>query len=392
MQHAINRLHHIDLLRGLIIIFMILDHAMVYCIEYAVNDPMDIPGTEPKIFLSRFVSHFCAPLFIFLAGLSAAMTESRFQTSRAFSISLIKRGLVLILLEFTIISWSWSFNPLFPMLYAQVIWAIGWGFIFLGLLRLININLLLFVSIVIVFGHNLLDNICFQENTWMHYLWSVIHQKNVLSLPFDFKVRTTYPILSIIGLMGLAYAAGRHYIIQGFSKDIEKKALWVGLLCLASYLILRGFNLYGDPGKFTIHTDNLLTLMSLLNPTKYPLSLQFMLLTIGIGLILLFCFRQTHSKFSKNFLQVLGKTSMFSYILHLYLLHAISWLLIPVMGFNYSDMTYGKTLIGLPQGFGLSYSQTYWLAFVVVILTNLLARKYIHWKVENKSHLIAKYI
>jgi len=130
MQQAITRLHHIDLLRGLIIIFMILDHAMVYCIDYAVSDPIAVPGTEPKIFFSRFISHFCAPLFVFLAGLSAALTENRFQNHREFAISLIKRGGVLILLEFTIISWSWSFNPLFPMLYAQVIWAIGWGFIF----------------------------------------------------------------------------------------------------------------------------------------------------------------------------------------------------------------------------------------------------------------------
>ena len=121
MQKNTVRLHHIDLLRGVIIIFMILDHAMVYCHDYFVNDPMDVPGTEPMIFLSRFLSHFCAPLFVFLAGLSAALTENRFENSRDFAISLIQRGLVLIMLEFTVISWSWSFNPSFPMLYAQII-------------------------------------------------------------------------------------------------------------------------------------------------------------------------------------------------------------------------------------------------------------------------------
>jgi len=404
MPNNTVRLHHIDLLRGLIIIFMILDHAMVYCSDYFVNDPMDIPGTEPKIFFSRFISHFCAPLFIFLAGLSAALTENRFSHPHDFAKNLILRGFVLILLEFTIVSWSWSFNPTFPMLYAQIIWGIGWGFLFLGLLRLIGIKPILIVGTMIVLGHNLLDNIHFQDNTWMHYLWSVLHQKNVLSLPFNFQVRTTYPVLPIIGLMCVAYMAGRYYVSQQvsqqvshqlsqeFSEKTEKQALFAGILCLLAYAILRGFNLYGDAGQFVVQKTTVLTLMSFFNPTKYPLSLQFMLLTVGTGLILLFFFKQLKPTFSEGFLQVLGKTSMFSYIAHLYLLHIISWLLIPVLGFKFSDMTYGETLTGLPEGFGLSYSATYILATTVALLTTLLAKQYIPWKYANRQNLIARYI
>ncbi len=386
------RLHHIDLLRGLIIIFMILDHAMVYCRDYFVNDPMDVPGTEPMIFLSRFISHFCAPLFVFLAGLSAALTENRFDHSRDFAASLIQRGIVLIMLEFTFISWSWSFNPLFPMLYAQVIWAIGCGFVFLGILRLLDLRLVLIAGALIVLGHNLLDSIRFQDNTWLHYLWSVLHQKNVLALPFDFEVRTTYPILPIIGLMCLAFMAGRYYISQEFSKKVEKQALGAGITCLLSYAVLRSFNLYGDSGQFVIQDSTMFTLMSFFNPTKYPLSLQFMMLTVGAGLILLFFFRRLKPTFSESFLQVLGKTSMFSYIVHLYLLHLISWLLIPALGFQLSDMTYGKTLIGLPEGFGLSYGATYIFASVVVLLTVLLAKLYIPWKYANKNNLLSRYV
>ncbi len=392
MQKNTLRLHHIDLLRGLIIVFMILDHAMVYCRDYWVNDPMDIPGTEPAIFLSRLMSHFCAPLFVFLAGLSAALTENKHVSSRAFAVNLIKRGFVLILLEFTIISWSWSFNPLFPMLYAQVIWAIGWGFIFLGLLRLLDIRVVFTIGLIIVFGHNLFDDIRFQDNTWMHYLWSVLHQKNVLALPFDFSVRTTYPVLPIMGLMCLGYMAGRYYVSQNFSREVVRQALGVGIVCLLCYAALRGFNIYGDSGQFTVQDSALLTLMSFFNPTKYPLSLQFMLLTVGTGLILLFSFKHLKPTFSENFLQVLGKTSMFSYIAHLYLLHLISWLLIPVLGYQFADMTYGKTLIGLPDGFGLSYGATYIFAAVVVLLTVMLAKGYIPWKYANKNNLIARYI
>lgn len=166
----------------------------------------------------------------------------------------------------------------------------------------------------------------------------------------------------------------------------------IGILGLLTYSVFRGFNLYGDAGQFALQDSAILTLMSFLNPTKYPLSLQFMLLTVGTGLILLFLFKKLRSNFSENFLQVLGKTSMFSYITHLYLLHIISWLLIPVLGFQLSDMTYGETLIGLPQGFGLSYGATYILATTVVLLTTLLAKQYIPWKYANKHNLIARYI
>lgn len=392
MQKLEQRLYHIDILRGLIIIFMILDHAMVYCSEYFVTDPMTIADTEPNVFFSRFVSHFCAPLFIFLAGLSAALTERRFEDKRAFATSLITRGLVLIFLEFTIISWSWSFNPTFPMLYAQVIWGIGWGFIFLGLMRLVGVKLVLVGGIVIVLGHNLFDSVQFEDATWQHYIWSVLHQKNVLALPFDFKVRTTYPVLPIIGLMAVGYSLGRYYVGKQFSQQTEKQALYLGISFLVSYGILRGFNLYGDPGDFQVYDSTLLTVMSFLNPTKYPLSLQFMLLTLGIGLISLFGFKQLKPTFSSNFLQVLGKTSMFSYIVHLYLLHLISWLLIPVLGFKFSDMTYGKTLIGLPEGYGMTFEQTCLFALTVAVLTALVARVYLRWKKENRTNIVARYI
>ena len=392
MKESTIRLHQIDLLRGLIIIFMILDHAMVYCSVYIVSDPMAIPGTEPKIFLSRFISHFCAPLFVFLAGLSAALTETRFSNNRDFALNIIKRGIILIFLEFTIISWSWSFNPLFPMLYAQVIWAIGCGFVFLGICRFFNHKLVLLVGLMIVLGHNLLDGIRFEDNTWTHYFWSVLHQKNVLALPFGFKIRTTYPILPILGLMCLGYIAGRYYRLSKYSKVVEDQALWLGIALLISYAVLRGFNIYGDTSQFVLHESLTLSLMSFFNPTKYPLSLHFMLLTVGTGLILMYFFKQLKPNFSETILQVLGKTSMFSYVLHLYLLHLISWLLIPTLGYSYADMTYGETLIGLPKGFGLSYWETYLLAASVILVTAFLAKPYLSWKQKNRTNLVAKYI
>jgi uncharacterized membrane protein len=387
-----SRLHHIDLLRGIIIIFMVIDHGMYYCLNYSVTDPMTIPGTDALTFFTRFISHFCAPLFVFLAGLSAAITEHKYACTRQFANALIVRGLVLILFEFTIVSWSWSFNPLFPMLYAQVIWAIGWGFVVLGLLRLIGIYPVFIAGLLLVFGHNLLDGITFESNTIAHTLWSIVHQKNVLALPFGFSIRTTYPVAPIVGLMCLAYYAGVYYKSQHYSKKVMNYAFILGMSCLALYSILRGFNLYGDMSQFSTHTDPLLTIMSFLNPTKYPLSLQFMLLTVGLGLIALKLLSHLKASFSQNFLQVLGKTSMFSYLTHLYLLHAISWLLIPALGFNFSDMTYGETFVGLPSGYGMSYIATMAMIAVVVVLTALLAKRYLNWKYRNKNSLIAKYI
>jgi len=243
-----------------------------------------------------------------------------------------------------------------------------------------------------VFGHNLFDGIRFADGTWQHYLWSALHQKNVLALPFDLKVRTTYPFLPIAGLMCLAYIAGRYYVKQGFSKKTEKRALLVGVLCLAVYAILRGFNLYGDTSEFSVHDTALHTVMDFLNPTKYPLSLQFMLITVGCGLIALYFLKKLPADFSQDFLQLLGKTSMFSYIAHLYLLHLFSWLLIPILGYRFGDMTYGETLIGLPEGYGFTFEATLAFAVVVLIVNTLLAKWYIDWKSNNKHTLVAKYI
>ncbi len=386
------RLHHVDLLRGIIIIFMAIDHGMYYCLSYSVTDPMTIPGTDALTFFTRFVAHFCAPLFVFLAGISAAVTEHKYTSTKAFSHNLIVRGLVLMLFEFTIVSWSWSFNPAYPMLYAQVIWAIGWGFVILGLLRLIGMPAVLITGLALVFGHNFFDGVHFEPNTFANTIWSFVHQKNVLDLPFGFKIRTTYPFAPIVGLICLAYCAGAYYKAQQYSQKVMSYALVVGASCLALYAVLRGFNIYGDMSQFSVQDNTLQTVMSFLNPTKYPLSLQFMLLTVGTGLIALKALSYVRADFSSNFLQVLGKTSMFSYLAHLYLLHAISWLLIPVLGFSYGDMTYGETLVGLPEGFGLSYVATMVMIAVVLVITAFLGKHYINWKRNHKGNLIAKYI
>jgi uncharacterized membrane protein len=278
------------------------------------------------------------------------------------------------------------------MLYAQVIWAIGWGFIILGLLRLVGLYAIFAMGLILVFGHNLFDAVNFAPNTLANTIWSVLHQKNVLELPFNFKIRTTYPIAPIVGLMALAYCAGVYYKAKQYSSRVLDYGLILGVSCLILYTLLRGFNLYGDASLFTISDSYLLTIMSFLNPTKYPLSLQFMLLTVGIGLIMLKVLSKLKSDFSPTFLQALGKTSMFSYLAHLYLLHAISWLLIPVLGFSFSDMTYGETLVGLPTGYGMSYVATLVFIAVVIGLTAVLANYYLAWKQKNKHSLIAKYI
>ncbi len=391
-QSTASRLHHIDILRGLIILFMVLDHSMVFCIDYNVTDPMTIPGTDEKVFASRFLSHFCAPLFIFLSGLSAAMTEVRHSNSREFAKALIIRGLVLIGLEFTLVSWSWSFNPTYPMLYAQIIWAIGWGFIGLGVFRLMGLKAVMLMGVSVVFFHDLFHGVRFDEGSVSYYIWSIFHQKNVLLLPMDFKVRTTYPMLPVMGLMALAYMLGRAYVASGFSRQFEQLMLKTGVACIGLYSILRVFNLYGDPGLFTFFSEWHLTVMSFLNPTKYPLSLQFMLLTVGVGLMLLYFFAKLKVTFSQGFLQVLGKTSMFSYILHLYVGHLLSWILIPVFGFGLEDMTYGQTLTGLPEGFSLTYFQTCLFASMVIFITWVCARHYLPWKLHNKNRWVAKYI
>jgi len=311
-------------------ILMTIDHAREYQAGPGlglVTDPMDLDRTPPLLFFLRWISHFCAPVFALLMGVSAGLGQ-------AASAQLWKRGVVLLALEATIINWSWTFNPLWPRYFFQVIAALGFGMLTLAVFVYWPRQVALATGGAIALLHNTLDGISFTPDTWQHYVWSVLHQKNVLPLGGGFEFRTTYPILPVAGLALVGYGLAPWFA----TADGRRRLTQLGWALCAGFLILRMGNLYGDRSPFTG------TWMSLGNVTKYPLSLQFMAMTIGPALILIANVRRRCEP-----VELLGRVPLFYYVGHLYLLHALIWLYAVVLGFRVPDpVNFG----GVPAGVG----------------------------------------
>jgi uncharacterized membrane protein len=387
------RIESVDLLRGLVMVLMVADHAREYANLPAVGDPVDLTTATPGLFFTRWIAHFCAPAFVLLAGVSASFVGVKRKEPRELSSYLAKRGLVLILLEFTVIDFSWKFNlTVWPMRYMQVIWALGMSMLFLALLVRLNLSkrAVLLIGALIVLAHNLFDGVSFAPNTAAHYLWSILHQKNVLPLGDYYTVRTTYPLLPLIGLMALGYGLGELYRRDFNPAERKRLLLGIGAAACIGFVILRAFNLYGDPYPFTPQSDWLYTLMSLLNTVKYPTSLLFLLMTLGPALLLL---AALDGKPLKRWAPVvlIGRVPMFYYIAHLYLLH-LGFLLVALLaGYPWSAFDFRAKITGMPAGFGFPLWGVYLATAVCVGLLYPCCRWYDRWR-RGSDSLIARYI
>jgi uncharacterized membrane protein len=204
-----GRLLSIDALRGLVILFMLLDHVReTFLLHRQVSDPMDIASTEPALFFSRSLAHLCAPVFVLLTGLSAWLFGEKYAGKADVSAFLFKRGLFLVLLEFTLVNVAWTFQLPPSVIYLQVIWAIGLSMIALSLLVWLPRWLLLTLSLAIIAGHNLLDGLHFARESALHVPWAILHDRGWIEVGDSLRLRTSYPLLPWIGVIGLGYALG----------------------------------------------------------------------------------------------------------------------------------------------------------------------------------------
>ncbi|WP_223089990.1 DUF1624 domain-containing protein [Zunongwangia sp. SCSIO 43204] len=323
MSHKIKstskRIHSIDILRGPVILLMIVDHVRErFFYHHQVTDPMDIQHTDPSLFFTRLSAHFCAPIFVFLTGLSAYLYQNPIQKpKRDLQSFLLKRGLFLIVLEITLINFSWFGN--YQNLYLQVIWAIGLSMITLALVIKLPKNLIGGLGLVIIFVHNLLASINFQPNEIAFPLWTILHDRGYLLQSDILNIKVSYPVLPWIGVIFIGYYAGVLYTNTKFTKIRHRYLLASAFTSLTILGLLRGFNLYGETNHWQIHSSPIESIMSFINFTKYPPSLDFLLLTLGIGCFLLYFIE----RFEQPWMLVLktfGSVPMFIYVCHLYIL------------------------------------------------------------------------
>ncbi len=332
------RLTSIDQLRGTVIVLMLLDHVReTFYLHHQVPDPMPVDTVEPALFVSRLLAHLCAPVFVLLTGLSAWLYGSGQQDPRrAASAFLLKRGLFLIALELVVVNFAWTgqFPP--SVIYLQVIWAIGLSMVVLAGLLWLPRAALAIVAIGLIAGHNLLDGVHVDGNGAWAVLWKVLHQRDWIEVgeALRLRLRTSYPVLPWFGVIALGYVIGPWFMRGGDAQVRQRRLLWAGSGALLGFALLRALNVYGD-SPWQGFAETAVTVMSVFNVTKYPPSLLFLLLTLGVGLLLLRLYEQPAVARRLAPLADIGAAPMFFYLVHLYVLKLLYVAAVAVWGANH---------------------------------------------------------
>lgn len=319
-----QRIEAIDRLRGLVMILMAIDHVRDF-FSITAFAPEDLTQTDTGYFLTRWITHFCAPIFVFLSGVSAWLHQGNKELSaKELSLFLLTRGLWLILLELTVITFFWQFAYNFMIM--QVIWAIGWSMIFLALLVFLPRQVTLLIGLAMVFSHNLFDGLSPASFGSLGWLWNILHVQTFFNTtPMGFGLFVGYPLIPWVGVAAVGYGLGS--VFDQPETERNRSLLILGATTVGVFLLLRGFNLYGESGVApadAIWTDHgrgvWFAVMSFVNTTKYPPSLLFLCMTIGPALLLMPMFERMSGPVGR-FITVFGRVPFLFYILHLPLIN-----------------------------------------------------------------------
>jgi uncharacterized membrane protein len=356
------RVNSIDLLRGLIMVLMVLDHTRDFFGSSAV-DPRDVH--DPALFLTRWVTHFCAPLFIFLAGLSAFLYGTRGRTRQEVSLFLFTRGAWLVLLELTVVLFGWTFNPAFNFFVLQVIWAIGWSMIALAGLIYLPRMVLAAVALAMIAGHNLLDGIRAEQLQSFGSLWFLVHESGFLQPLPGIKILALYPLVPWIGVMAAGYACGP--VLNFPERQRRRWLVSVGIFLVGIFVVLRALNVYGDPAPWQSFPSWSASVLSFINCEKYPPSLLYLAMTLGPGLIGLALFESARGRLA-GWLITFGRVPFFYYVAHIYLIHVVA---LAAAAFAGADLAWlFQDPIGIkPDGYGVNLLPIYvlWLGFLLAL-------------------------
>jgi uncharacterized membrane protein len=394
------RIESIDILRGVVMVLMALDHTRDYFhLGALVNDPTDLATTTPVIFLTRFITHFCAPVFVFFAGTSAFLYGSR-KTKPVLSKFLITRGLWLVFVEIVIMNFIWFFDIRYSTILLQIIFAIGVSMIVLGILIYLPQKAILILALVLIAGHNLLDGIKVEGKSFSSIVWYMLHQHSFIEFSENFVMIFDYPVLPWIGVMALGYCFGGLYT-KDFNVSMRKKwLLYLGLGSTVLFFVLRGINIYGDLVPWTTQKNAIYTIMSFFNVTKYPPSLSFLLITLGLALLVLYATERLKNKFTDFFL-VFGRVPFFFYVLHALTIHLFALLGLLVTGGDWKIMILDWRAIMLSEsvladnelaGYGYPLWAVYLIWIGIVLLLFPLSKKYMIYKANNKDKWWLSYL
>ena len=363
---TVTRIPSIDILRGTVMIIMALDHTRDFFHETAMTaDPLDPATTSIALFFTRWITHFCAPVFVFLSGLSMYLSAQNKTVGQASGF-LFKRGLWLVFAEIVIVSLGITYNPLYNFIILQVIWAIGISMIILSIFSRISWTLVLVTGIILVFGHDLLIYARLPETGALSILLKVFLTASGTVLPLDktHLIGVFYAVLPWTGIMFLGYAAGKLYRV-GSSAISRKKLLFIiGSVLIILFITLRFINGYGDPSARKTYPDFSQNVLSFMNVSKYPPSLMYFCMTIGPALIILSFLEKTQNSISK-IISTYGSVPFFYYLIHFYFLHFLLAIAFFLTGGQISQIVQVPFLFR-PSVFGFSLPVVYLIWIFVV--------------------------
>ncbi|MEZ4793036.1 MAG: heparan-alpha-glucosaminide N-acetyltransferase domain-containing protein [Gelidibacter sp.] len=393
MQVKTNRIESIDILRGVVMVIMALDHVRDY-FHYGsfYNDPTNLETTTPILFFTRYITHYCAPVFVFLAGTSAFLYGSRKTKPELFRF-LSTRGIWLIFLELVVNNLIWTFDLTFSFPIVQVIWAIGVSMIVLSFLIYLPKKAILAIGAILVAGHNALDGIVVEGQSLQSMIWYFLHQQQMVVYSNDFIFLIQYPLIPWIGLMALGYCFGQLYI-KDFNAQIRKNWLVnLGCVLVGLFLLLRGLNIYGDLVPWSMQDTTARTILSFMNVTKYPPSLQYFCITLGPALLFLYAIESVKNKLTDFFL-VFGRVPLFYYFLHVLVIHTFAIIGILIFGGNWHDMILdAKSFLNenlITYGYSLFVVYCVWIG--IVLLLYPFCKKYMVYKANNKDKWWLSYL
>lgn len=382
-----TRIASIDILRGLVMIIMALDHTRDFFHETAMTaDPLDPATTSVQLYFTRWITHFCAPVFVFLSGISAYLSGQR-KTARETSNFLIKRGIWLVIAEVTIITLGITFNPFFNFLIWQVIWAIGWSMIVLGLMVRTSYKTILITGLVLFIGHNFLKYVTLPQEGFAGALWKVLFTSRsaVLQLGPQHFAGVFYTILPWASVMMLGYCIGA-WFKKDFNALKRKKLLRItGAGLIVVFLLLRLVNDFGDLTPRQDFGSPLKNFLSFLNTTKYPPSLQYIAMTLGPAILLLSFMEGIRTSWSKV-ASVYGKVPFFYYVLHFYLIHLFTVIVFFATGHTTAQIVDNTTpFLFRPANFGYGLPVVYAVWLLVVAILYLPCRWFHRYKMSHSN-------
>jgi uncharacterized membrane protein len=386
-----KRINSIDTTRGIVMIIMALDHVRDFMHKPAmIESPTNLQTTTAILFFTRWITHLCAPSFVFLSGISAYISFKRTNNLNESRRFLLTRGIWLVILELTLVNFALWFDIQFRLELLEVISAIGLSFIILSFLLTLPSRTIGIIGLIIIFSHNLLQGLPQPENDILKTLFLILFRPGLIQVSADMAIFTAYPVVPWLGIMLCGFGTGELFSLP--EKKRKKLLLMAGVTALSLGVLIRLINVYGDPAVWAVQKSSLFTLLSFINLTKYPPSLLFTLFFAGFTLILLFLTDRPENKVSR-IVSVYGRVPLFYFILHLYIIHSLMYIMLFLQGFGTGDMVFGLFSNGRPRtGGGVDLTVVYLIWIVVVASLYPVCKWYGNYKASHPEKRMLRYL